>query len=171
MKATNKKQNEIKFNVYRYARNKSSKYVSFLDFKQFILCEYDMRTRHAKSLVKELGNWSNFNFQSEINDIRRKRRERNENKQYKHTNIITNKIVIDYFENKNSITYFDSSNRYICFGGRKHWAKNDFDKKVIAILHKHFVESGQQARIRKANDQHFELHKQILFELEAKKRY
>lgn len=163
--------NEIKFNVYIYARNKSSKYVSFLDFKQFILCKYDMRTRHAKSLVKELGNWHNFNFQSEINDIRRKRRERNENKQYKHTNIITNKIVIDYFENKNSITYFDSNNRYICFGGRNHWAKNDFDKKVIAILHKYFVESGQQARIQKASDQHFRLHKQILFELEAKKRY
>lgn len=169
MKNTIDINSEIKRNIYRFARNKSSKYVSFLDFKRFILCKHDMRTRHAKQLVKALENWRNFDFQSEINDIRRKRRERNENKAYKFRNVIINNIVVDYLENNSYITYFDSENKYIAFGTRKHWAKNDFDVKIIEVLHRYFVESGRQDAIRKASDQHFKLHKQILFELQTKR--
>lgn len=163
-----KEQTTIKFELYYYCLHNC--YAYYQGFRKYIMRRHDMRTKQAKRLLKQTEQYKNFDFQAYTKDIAQKRKQRKAN-QYQHTNILKNKIVIDFIANKRSINYIDYGNKYIDYGGRKHWAKNDFDKKVIAIIKKHYIASGRYATIKKAKDQHFELHKRILFELEANKRY
>lgn len=52
--------------------------------------------------------------------------------------ILKNKLVVDYLKNKGYLTgVFDD---HLRFGGfRNHWAKNETDLKVLAILKKHYL--------------------------------
>lgn len=65
----------------------------------------------------------------------RKRIERFNNR-WQFSNILTNKIVMDYMVHKNE-HFFEVHADRLVEGRRNHWAKNDFDKKILSILMKY----------------------------------
>lgn len=67
-------------------------------------------------------------------DIKEKIEKRKNNK-FIFKNIFSNPLVNDFIKNKiNLDTIYKDRLR---FSGRNHWAKNDYDKKILLILQKH----------------------------------
>ena len=96
----------------------------------------DFRTNQDKAIfwkIKELI------YSLDFSEISRKQIERANNRYVAPIpNYRDNKLTVDYIKNKSSIKYI-SENCIYFQNGRNHWAKNDNDLKIIAVLRKHFI--------------------------------
>jgi hypothetical protein len=93
--------------------------------------KYDARTR--------IGKLSAMIFYSEakkINtrDILALRKERSKRKPTEHSNMLNNKLLIDWRKNK---AYSTITKTHIDFVNRNHWAKTSQDYKVLEVLAKY----------------------------------
>jgi len=71
------------------------------------------------------------------------KKDRAKNRIEKFENILSNKLVKDYLSNKYWVRGVYDNHLY--FGdGRNHWAKNETDLKVLAILKKHYLNKINQ---------------------------
>jgi hypothetical protein len=90
----------------------------------------DMRFNFNKQVANELIKIELTENEETL--ILRKRADRRKNK-FVFSNVLNNPLVIDYKANKSRITHIHKE--VINFDNyRNHWAKNEFDLKVIAIL-------------------------------------
>lgn len=98
--------------------------------------QYDKRTRIG-SLTNSIVTTKQLSMEEKARIIEitrnRKIRQRNTFNQ----NYTTNPLWIDYKNNKNNVKTVTTECIY--FYGRNHWAKNETDKKVLAVLRKHFL--------------------------------
>lgn len=96
----------------------------------------DMRFNFNKEVMKEIkkmkANFSN-NEKEYIKQVRKIRAERKINTAFL---LFDNPIVKDYISNKNNIIHIADDHIHFA-GGRNHWAKNDHDLKIIAVLKKY----------------------------------
>ena len=96
----------------------------------------DFRTNYDKAIfckIKDLIRVLDFS------EISRKQIERANNRYIAPvSNYRNNKLTVDYIKNKSSIKYI-SENCIYFQNGRNHWAKNDNDLKIIAVLRKNFI--------------------------------
>ena len=88
----------------------------------------DMRRKFDKLIYKyicEIRQLINFS------EILAKQKVRQKNKPYQFTNVLQNSLYLDYKRNGGRI---EVQRLYV--HGRNHWAKNEFDLKVLSILNK-----------------------------------
>lgn len=74
--------------------------------------------------------------ESQKAEILAKKKERAKNKNWQFQNVLSNPLVKDFKNNRHSLSYIDEHR--LCFHGRNHWAKNNFDRKILSILLKTF---------------------------------
>ena len=100
--------------------------------------DLDFRKNHDNAVFMKI---KELIYSLDFSEISKKQRERANNR-YVHPapNYRNNKLTVDYIKNKSSIKYI-SENCIYFQNGRNHWAKNDNDLKIIAVLRKHFIES------------------------------
>ena len=113
--------------------------MSYLYSVDNLLCnkpiKLDMRynsSRRIKLLIKQ-----NQLSEQQKTLIIQLKRIRAINKPKPFTNILQNKLVIDYISNRNYIKRIEED-RIVFFGNRNHWAKNEQDVRVLSILKKYF---------------------------------
>jgi len=95
--------------------------------------KYDGRTRIgnlANSIVQELKSNSSF-----IEQVKKTKKRRKENKPYEFSNILDNPIVRDWKANKRRLTVYDNR---LSDGYRNHWAKNEKDLQILKILRQNY---------------------------------
>lgn len=83
--------------------------------------------------------------EQQVNDIIKLKQKRAKAKRGMNdfTNIYNEPLVKDYRNNKGNLRgVYD--NRLFFSGGRNHWAKNDRDVKILAILKKNFMQRREQ---------------------------
>ena len=88
---------------------------------------FDRRTKSGKQAYAY---YLKLQHTENISLILEKRRKRCSQK-YIFSNVLNNKLYKDWKSNKRSITVYDDR---LSEGLRNHWAKNDFDIKVLKIL-------------------------------------
>ncbi len=91
---------------------------------------YDARTRIGRLASKFVSDLKNKINRSEIRSIRILRRD---SKPVEFTNILSNKLLVDL--QKNSVKYINPN--VANFYGRNHHAKNDQDRRVLAVFAKY----------------------------------
>ena len=69
-------------------------------------------------------------------EILAKRKARRASKPQPFTNVLSNKLYLDWRKNK-AYLWVNRDNLRDKYSSRRHWAKNDTDIKVLAILRKH----------------------------------
>ena len=100
--------------------------------------EFDLRfnfDRAVKSRVQEI--IPTINEQ----DIKAKIKARRQAKCQEFSNALSNGIVKDYINNKDSLKAI-ACDRLIFIGGRNHWAKNENDEKILSILKNKYYAKG-----------------------------
>ena len=96
----------------------------------------DFRTNQDKAIFWKI---TELIYSLDFSEISRKQIERANNRYIPPvSNNRNNRLTVDYIKNKSSIKYI-SENCIYFQNGRNHWAKNDNDLKIIAVLRKHFI--------------------------------
>jgi len=90
----------------------------------------DMRYSFNKALKAEISKVSTSINRSEVLALQKKRR----SNRIEFSNVLSNPLVKDFILHRKDVKQITPS--LICFYGRNHHAKNEFDKKVLSILSK-----------------------------------
>lgn len=124
----------LKRDIYGYLRSFNT-YNSYEGFIQYVRRQCDLRTNVDKTYInfvlrnKDL---KIMNFQELKNEIRNKRRSRNENK-WEFVSVFQNPFVKDYMTNKKYLSKVFSDHLNFSHS-RNHWAKNTTDYNLLNIL-------------------------------------
>lgn len=94
----------------------------------------DRRTTYSKILLRKISE-----IQPKINlvEVEQKQKLRKLNKPLVFNNYLLNPIVKDYLNNRNMIQFVNENHLHF-YDGRNHWAKNQIDIRILAIIKKHF---------------------------------
>lgn len=92
----------------------------------------DRRTKHGQTVLAE---YNRLKSEIDFSEVRSKQRARRNAKPTAYTNVLQRPIVQDWKSNHGAYGFKILSDRLV-HGSRNHWAKNDTDRKILAILAK-----------------------------------
>ena len=121
---------KTKLNIENFAAKHTSKLNLYRSFPS--RC-YDLRTREGKeafAFYKE----NESEIHKKAREIQALRIQRREAKKHTFENVLTNSLYLDYCRNRHSAKLYSDR---IKDGLRNHWAANDFELKILAILKHH----------------------------------
>lgn len=122
--------------AYMYVCSRSAiatkRYNSASNFRKGL----DFRTNHDKAVFKKIKELITY---LDFPKISSKQHERANNRHIEPVlNYRNNKLTVDYIKNRSSIKYISEDCIYF-LNGRNHWAKNNTDLNIIAVLRKYFI--------------------------------